>query len=218
MDIYITGRYNAEAFKLQYACYATERSSTFICDELLGSRPETELRVVQQALQYAYKGKRDVTIHTDFANIQKRINGRIKATSQSAKDFAAFASMVREQINVRVVEEIPARERKALDYILDNLYNELPRDRWKSCTVTWAPQENRKFLAQESKQPENHPVTRERDWFCCIDDNCGKPNCLDCLGFNNCDNCLGSICNNLCIDCVRKIASEGSEQSGSQRV
>lgn len=150
MHIYITGRdydnglkrqvssSTAHPYKMRYACFARTESDNTACNygELLGSRPETELQVVQIALKYAYTSKEDVTVHTDFANVQKRVNGRIKATSQSAKDFAALANMVREKINIQIIEELPDRERKVLDYILDKFTE--PYNEWQSCEVTWS--------------------------------------------------------------------------------
>lgn len=160
MHVYVTGRH--DGYKMQYACFAVTKNGATACNygDLLGSKPETELQVVLIALKYAYASKaewnprmpqlsnqqdvgcqkqqEDAIVHTDFTNVQKRISGRIKATSQSAKDFAAFASMAREKINIQIIEELPDRERKVLDYILDNLRVAKPRDGWQWCEVSWS--------------------------------------------------------------------------------
>lgn len=160
MQIFVTGRYGngqdvaATGYKMRYACFArtgrmTSRDTTFTCGELLGSKPETELQVIQIALKYAYslwlenEGKDasekeySVTIFTDFTNVKKRVNGRIKATSQSAKSLAAFAKTVKASLPIMVVEDIDNDRYEILGYILDNLYTEDNCGKWKRCEIIW---------------------------------------------------------------------------------
>lgn len=139
---------------IQYACLSVTKNGISACNygEILGSKLEAELQAVQIALKYAYTQKEDVTVYADFTNIQKRVNGRIKAASQSAKEFAAFVSKARDKINIQIVEELPNRERKILEYMLNNFFSngdEL-RGEWQQCKIEW-------------KKPSFRVVVRDRE-------------------------------------------------------
>lgn len=171
LNIYLTGRY--DNYKMKYAGIvetvgdaALSRNRkvevqqgfhTCICGELLGSKPETEIQAVQVALKRAFSSGEATNLYTDFSNMEKRVNGKIKATSQNAKELSTFADVVRARIDLQIIEELSDRVRLVLDYILDN-HNTFGE--WRYCSVEW-------------KKPSFRVIIRDRkgNILCDFDEN-----------------------------------------------
>lgn len=148
-DIYITGSYNN--YKMQYAGVAISSAplppsfGTFcVAGEVTGSKPEAEMEAVKNALQFAFPYSVPVTIHTDFEGIKARVDGKIKSASQSAKALMALITTVKSKASLDVVENIPLREQKVLDYLVKHCKDlktpngELvPSGQWRTCEIRW---------------------------------------------------------------------------------
>ena len=173
MNIYLTGKY--DGYKMQYAGVAigdalsdTYCKTCCVVGETIGSKPETEMEVVRDALKFAFPYNVPVTIYTDFEGIKARVDGRIKSASQSARGLMTYVNTVKSRTSLDVEESIPSREQQVLSYLLRHRPyfrtpqgEPVPSGQWRECEIRWAKRQFSIIL----RHKDGHVVKRMDNVF-----------------------------------------------------